>query len=308
MISIVIPLYNKEKQIGNTLKSLFNQTFQDFEVLIVNDGSTDQSINIVKQFNDPRIRIIEQSNQGVSVARNSGIKEAKYEFIAFLDADDEWRRTYLEAQVDLIHSFPECSVYACAYEFKYIEKVEPIILNRIPFPGKKGVLSNYFEVACHSHPPLCTPSVIAKKKALLEIGGFPIGIIEGEDLITWAKLALRYPIAYNLTSQTYFVKDQTENYSNEMPRIQRETHNLGLEFERLYQAHKTVIGLKSYVSHWYKMRTAMFLLSGKKRDSFREAIKSLQYNITNRKVWVYLFLIPFPKSFILKIFRKFGHS
>ena len=308
MISIVIPLYNKEKQIENTLTSVFKQTFQDFEIIIVNDGSTDQSVEIVKEIKDCRIRLIEQENQGVSVARNTGIREAKFEYIAFLDADDEWEFSYLDTQVNLIHSFSECSVYACAYEFKYIDKIEPIILNKLPFSRNDGVLSNYFEVAACSHPPLCTSAVIVTKKAILAVGGFPAGVIEGEDLITWAKLAVQHSIAYNVTPQAYFVKDLAENYSNEMPRIQKEVYNLGSEFENLYQTHKNIIGLKSYVALWYKMRAAMFLLSGKKSDSFRESIKSLRYNMTNIKVWIYLFLIPFPKSFILKIFRKFGHS
>ncbi|MDL2323426.1 glycosyltransferase family 2 protein [Bacteroidales bacterium OttesenSCG-928-A17] len=308
MISIVIPLYNKEKQIKNTLQSVFRQTFQDFEIVIINDGSTDCSVEVVKQINDSRIRLIEQKNQGVSVARNTGIKEVKYDYVALLDADDEWEPSYLETQVSLIRSFPEASVFACAYAFKYSNRIEPIILNKLPFSGERGILSNYFKVAACSHPPLWTSAVIVQKEALLKVGGFPAGVIEGEDLITWAKLAVLYPIAYNTTPQAYFVKDQAENYSNEMPRIRKETHNLGLQFEDLYKKHKTVVGLKDYVSHWYKMRAAMFLLSGNRQKSFRESIKSLQYNLSNVKVWVYLFLIPFPKSFILKIFRKFGHS
>jgi Glycosyltransferases involved in cell wall biogenesis len=308
MISIVIPLYNKENQIRNTLESVFNQTFQDYEILIVNDGSTDNSVEVIKRFDDPRIRLIEQENQGVSAARNRGIKEAKFGYIALLDADDEWKLTYLETQLDLINSFPECSVYACAYEFKYIDKIEKLILNKLPFSENKGVLTNYFEVASCSHPPLWASAIVVRKQAFLSVGGFPEGVIEGEDLLTWAKLAIQYPIAYCLDCKAFFVKNQTENYSNEMFRIEKEKHNLGKQFEILLEEKPKVKGLKLYVAHWYKMRAAMFLLSGYKNKSIKESIKSLTYNIFNLKVWIYLFLLPFPKTFILKIFRKFGNS
>ena len=88
MFSIIIPLYNKELSVGNTIHSVLNQRFQDFEVLVVNDGSTDNSAKAVEKINDARIRLITQTNVGVSAARNRGITEAKFEWIAFLDSDD----------------------------------------------------------------------------------------------------------------------------------------------------------------------------------------------------------------------------
>ena len=101
MISIVIPLYNKEKQIAHTLQSVFAQTFQDFEIVIVDDGSTDNSVMEVKKFDDPRVLLIQQSNAGVSAARNRGIEEANGELIAFLDADDEWMPEFLQTILQL---------------------------------------------------------------------------------------------------------------------------------------------------------------------------------------------------------------
>ena len=94
IISVVIPLYNKKKQIAYTLQSVFTQTFQDFEIVVVDDGSTDNSVEEVEKFDDSRIRLIHQTNAGVSAARNRGIGEARGELIAFLDADDEKMEYY----------------------------------------------------------------------------------------------------------------------------------------------------------------------------------------------------------------------
>ena len=86
--SVIIPLYNKEKYITDTLNSALNQSFQDFEVIIVDDGSTDESLEVVSRFQDPRIKIYKQENQGASVARNYGISQSQSDLIALLDADD----------------------------------------------------------------------------------------------------------------------------------------------------------------------------------------------------------------------------
>ena len=113
MISVVIPLYNKAGQVGRTLKSVLAQTFQEFEVVVVDDGSTDGSVEEVRSVHDDRIRIIVQQNAGVAAARNRGIAEARYDFVAFLDADDEWKPTYLETQYNLAQKYKDCDVYAC---------------------------------------------------------------------------------------------------------------------------------------------------------------------------------------------------
>lgn len=107
-ISVVIPLYNKAHTIVNTLNTVINQTYKDFEVIIVNDGSTDDGVTVIKQhFKDSRIRIVNQENAGVSVARNTGIRAAKGEWIAFLDADDEWMSVYLQTVMDTVNTYPD---------------------------------------------------------------------------------------------------------------------------------------------------------------------------------------------------------
>ena len=291
MISIVIPLYNKEKQIQNTLISVFNQTFQEFEIIIVNDGSTDNSVEIAKQFNDPRIRLIEQKNQGVSAARNTGIKEAKYDYIALLDADDEWKPTYLETQLDLINSFPECSVYACAYEFRQGEKITPLILNKIPFEGEKGILSNYFEIASCSHPPLWTSAVVAKKEAFLSVGGFPVGITSGEDLLIWARLAVKYKIAYSLRVEACFII--IKKIGNIPRKLPDNNDCVGIELRKIEK--KTSLPfLRKYISKWYQMRAVNYFEGLDRIHAYNEIVKSIILNVLNVRSYFYLILFLFP--------------
>lgn len=96
MFSIIIPLYNKEKFIKRALDSILNQSFQEFEIIVVNDGSKDNSEEKVKEVSDPRIKIINQVNAGVSAARNRGAEEAQYKYLAFLDADDIWDKYFCQ--------------------------------------------------------------------------------------------------------------------------------------------------------------------------------------------------------------------
>ena len=173
MFSIVIPLYNKEKQIANTIKSIQNQTFQEFEMVIVNDGSTDNSVEIVKQIADKRIKLINQENGGVSRARNTGIKNSSFEYIAFLDADDEWEKDYLENVNNMINQYAECSVFATNYKIIDTKRKErfPINTDLAKFSktsdNQCGVLEDYFDFASRTAPPLWTSAVICKKISII---------------------------------------------------------------------------------------------------------------------------------------------
>lgn len=110
-ISLVIPLYNKEDAILKTIDSVLKQTYSDFEVIVVDDGSKDNSLRVVQSIEDPRLRVIHKENGGVSSARNRGIREAKGDYIALLDGDDLWEPTFLEEQIRLIHDFPNAGMW-----------------------------------------------------------------------------------------------------------------------------------------------------------------------------------------------------
>ena len=126
--SVILPLYNKEKEIANTLKSVLNQTYKADEIIVVDDGSTDNSKEVVKKFKD--VKLIEQKNCGVSCARNRGIKEARNEYICFLDADDLWEEDFLEEIKRLIESFPQAIFYSTSH--KMIDENGKVINDGLP--------------------------------------------------------------------------------------------------------------------------------------------------------------------------------
>lgn len=287
--SVVIPLYNKERQIAGTLRSVFAQTCADYEIIVVDDGSTDGSAAVVESLHDPRIRLIRQANAGVSAARNLGIAEARGEYIALLDADDEWHPEYLATIAALIRKYPQCDVFATNYSHVDSNgKTFPTTLRKIPFDGDDGILYNYFEVASVSSPPICSICITARKEAFQSVGGFPLGIKSGEDLLTWARLAARYKIAYSKKPLAVF---NVEGYDrNERPkRIPAENDTVATELLKLKDEFNPS-NINQYISFWHKMRAVIYMRLGMKSKSIKEAFKAARYNPLN---WKALAVIPF---------------
>ena len=304
MISVIIPLYNKEKSIANTLRAVLNQTFQEFEIVVVNDGSADNSVAEVSKVQDSRIRIVNQENTGVSSARNRGIEEAKYDLIAFLDADDEWKPEYLETQYNLYKKFSDCSVFVCDYEFHdTFGRVMPTIIKKIPFDTEDGILTNYFEVASFSHPPLWTSAVMVKKQAIQNIGGFPLGITNGEDLLTWAELAVKFKIAYSKKVKSVYVLKAGFG-TNSKPVNIPQGNDVGIGLEKLLNDYKEdIISLRHYIGRWYKIRAHLFLRGGEKRNALVNIFRTIKFHPKEWKIYLYLCMIPLPTSFINYIFK-----
>lgn len=295
MISVVIPLYNKEKSIASTLRTVLNQTFSDYEIVIVNDGSTDGSVEEIEKVQDDRIRLVHQPNAGVSAARNRGIEEAKGDLIAFLDADDEWKPEYLATQYHLFQKYPECSVFACNYEFRDVSgKVTPTLIHKLPFVGEDGILSNYFEVASCSHPPICSISVMVKKQVMQAIGGFPVGVTSGEDLLTWARLSINDHIAFCKRSLAIYNLGEGYDYTHLPPRRQDRNDPVGKSLLQLYKSHPSVIGLRHYISHWHRMRASVAIRFGERWETVREVMIGLYYNPLNVRLMMFFLLAICP--------------
>lgn len=189
--SVIIPLYNKEREIGGTLRSVLAQSLPPAEVIVVDDGSTDGSREVVESIASPLIRLVTQSNAGVSAARNRAIAEAKGEYIALLDADDEWEPGFLAQIAALIAEFPDCGLYATAFNIRSDRGLFPA-----PTPTQRGIVPDFFRDSAHRYIAIPSASVIPRR-VFDRVGGFPDGMKIAEDLYMWIKIARRYPVCFS---------------------------------------------------------------------------------------------------------------
>lgn len=187
MFSVVIPLYNKSHTIIKTLQSVIDQTYKNFEIIIINDGSTDNSIEVIQQyFSDKRIKIFNQPNRGVSAARNKGVEVSNGEWISFLDGDDEWHPSYLSIIKKAIELYPQAGMICTGGIIKDINKHD------IHYRIASKYLNQIKEVNFFENPSVFSHSsgLSVKKSIFKETHGFPIGMKCCEDFACTQSIAL----------------------------------------------------------------------------------------------------------------------
>tara|TARA_R110002012_G_scaffold17930_4_gene66660 strand:+ start:31487 stop:32425 length:939 start_codon:yes stop_codon:yes gene_type:complete len=242
LFSIIIPLYNKENFIVNTIQSALNQSCNDFEIIIINDGSTDNSLEKLHKITDPRITIFTIENQGVSHARNFGIDKASAEYIAFLDADDLWLPNHLESLKQLIKSFPKCGLYANAYVKRKGDITLVSYYKNIP-NNFSGIIEDYFESSLSSSIAW-TSAVVIPKKVLETLHGFDENITlgAGEDTDLWIRIALQYSVAFNNNVTAIYNLHADNRISNSNTNLRR-----FLDLDVYETTAKTNSSLKKYI-------------------------------------------------------------
>lgn len=307
--SVIIPLYNKAETIGRAIRSVLNQEYSDFELIVVDDGSTDHGVDIVRGFHDPRIRLIQQENGGVSKARNTGIEAAKYDYLTFLDADDEYFPGFLKKMFQLLSEYPDAGIYGCGYIFQKPDGMQERSTIHGLSEDFEGYLYNYFEIASNSAPPLWTGAICVKKTAIQSIGKFPVDIRSGEDLLVWARLVLHFGVC--LTRSVYSIYYiELKNKPSPPPDAEAFKDLVGIalinELQNLKQR-QYYKQLKLYISFWFKMRAACCLLRRKNLPALKIALHSLCYYPGNKNAWIIIILSLFPSKishFLLTFFRK----
>lgn len=251
-----MPLYNKAAQVLETVASVAAQTVTNWELVVVDDGSTDGGPALVRALGDARICVVSQANAGVSAARNRGIELASAELIAFLDADDQWLPEFLASVLALQADFPEARWFATGYEIRPVQGAAFVARLRGPAINfSRGVLPDYFSVANGSDPPVWTSASAVQRDAMRDIGGFPVGIGSGEDLLTWARLALRFPLAYEARALAVFVLSGIERRPDAADRV-------GNAMGQLLHEYPAAPGLRGYLGLWYRMQAVMAMRFG----------------------------------------------
>ncbi len=284
LFSVVIPLYNKELVVKRAIDSVLNQTEENFEIIIVNDGSTDKSQDEVEKINSKRINLIVQENQGASAARNKGIDHSKGKYVAFLDGDDVWKPNHLQLQKKLIEKFPDCGLYATAHEI-HLKNGKTKCLEFGVKNGFEGIIDRFFKHSVYYRMPVCASSVVVPKYVFCRVGNFDTDYIAAEDLDMWYRIALKYEVAFsnNVTAIYKQDNDQVERLSIFKNKLNRPKVN-ETYIQRLARK-KTEYFLKDYIkdvdlyitNHLLSSSLNKFLKNSSNVEKFRQFKERVKY-------------------------------
>ncbi len=218
IFSVIVPLYNKSSTVNRAIDSVLNQTFTDYELIIVNDGSTDSSLSEINKYaNFEKVNIINQKNQGVSIARNTGILNAEGELITFLDPDDEWESNHLECIYNVYQSCGKINaIYFTCYMLilsigKNINTLNEVS-NKILDGDYYKVCTNLFDIYYDFKNGLIhTNSVMIPKKVFDKVGLFVKGLKRMEDMDMWCRVMIYYPaVCIGETTTKYHREESSE--------------------------------------------------------------------------------------------------
>jgi len=210
-ISIIIPLYNKELSCTAAIQSVLSQTYSYFELIIINDGSTDGSLRVAEKSikADTRVRLITQKNQGVSVARNNGVLEANYDLLAFLDADDLWHPRYLEVMIDAVKEYPSEQWFGMSFKRFSGNLTIPPLQKKITFQ-KLNFLYNSYHHSTRKPGAVSlvySDSFIMKRWLFEKAGGYPTGMRYSEDVFFYFQASRFSSIVWSPAELTYYRTD-----------------------------------------------------------------------------------------------------
>lgn len=213
-ISAVIPLYNKERHIARAIESVLHQTVPVSELIVVDDGSTDGSLNVVKQFSDPRLKIIAQTNRGPGAARNRGLRECSGQWVSFLDADDEWMDDFLEFSLDNLRANPDC-VLSASGQFRHPEKVEwQTAFEKTGIYSGKWFMPTDMAAATIkvNFDFLHSGAIVCRRSIIEEFGGFYDKNVckWNEDLYLWLQIALNYKFYRSTAPKMWYHTEDSE--------------------------------------------------------------------------------------------------
>ena len=294
VISVVIPVYNKEKFIENTIYSVLNQTLSDFELIIVDDSSTDKSLSIIDSIEDKRIKTYSIKNSGVSKSRNYGVEKSSSNLIAFLDADDLWKNNHLEQLYKLYLENPNCGMYAMSYikniNFKSYKK------SYFGLSNFSGILENFFtssSVDCIAS----SSSVMIPLNVFKKINGFNENLKKREDTALWIKIALNYKIAFSTITTVEIVITEHGNH------LSKSHENPWYFFDLFKFQEQNNVDLKKFLD-LNRFSEAINFKLNKEHNNFKIITKSINYRNLNFKQKI-LIKTPFRILLFLKKIQSY---
>ncbi len=307
MFSVIMPAYNSEKFIMKSIKSVLAQTYTDFELIVIDDGSTDGTKAQIEQFDDDRIRYIYQENAGVSAARNKGILESKGQYVCFLDSDDEWKPNHLELLCTLVEKYNHCGLYVTGYDIRLcngevIHKSQQILhsISEEDFESDNG-----YDLINRCGYFLNTNTVCCRSDVFDKVGLFAVGVKNSEDDDMWYRIFAFFNLAVSKAVTTIYDRANCGA-----------TRQRGEVFEAPFL--KRVDGLlssaevpkqrKISLTVWRernKLSTARkYILAGNKREAVR-IMKTVDYKkVKKKKLIETLVALILPQSLVRRVIDK----
>jgi glycosyltransferase involved in cell wall biosynthesis len=275
--SVIVPLYNKEAEVERTIRSVLAQSYPPLEIVVVDDGSTDRSAAIVESIGSPLVRLILQPNAGETAARNRAMAEARGDFFALIDADDEWREGFLSEVAAMINEFPDCGLYSTGFDIIDAHGEHPAHT-----PEVRGVVYNFFRESMTAYVSIPSASVVPRA-VVKAVGGFPEGMRLGGDQYMWTKIARLYPVCFSPARlvKYYMVA------SNRSVAIYR-PEQTAFSFEELYDPADP--WLNEYIAR-VALGKAIVLSAKGDSEAGRRAEHFFAYNRGSRRLWWRLWVL-----------------
>jgi glycosyltransferase involved in cell wall biosynthesis len=298
-VSVVIPLYNKARYIRDTLHSVVNQSFRDIEIIVVDDGSTDGGDAVVEGVGDDRIRLIRQSNSGVSVARNTGINSARGGYVFFLDADDLWHKDHVQRMYTYLSASSEPMMICSAF----IRSSNPMLaMNKmVDHLDDTNVVISDLATEWLSGNIFITSSVAVAKPILDRVKPcFVPGLSNGEDMDLWFRLADEVDCLFFKCPSVVYATDSDGSLSRSESNILLPPYISLLEQRLrggLVSRNMSSVGV--FVGHAYLSLARNLAAHSSRRLALGALSKAFPYDHQSKRFWFTLLLIAFaPRSFI----------
>lgn len=292
--SVVVTVYNKSKYIESTIESILNQTHTDFELLIIDDGSSDNSLEVINSIKDKRITVYANENQGVSAARNFGLHKAKSDYIAMCDGDDIWLENHLSELKSLIETFPDCGIYATSYEKHFFNTYVTLPKFSHVEPPFFGIVTDYFKT-CLVDNILWTSAVAIPKKIINNGYTFDEKLGWGEDIDLWIRIANNCPVAFSSLPTAHKIIHVEDNHLS----LTKNIPNLMFMLDKHLEAEKNNPSLKAYLD----INRFAIAMEAKLRNDYTN-YKTVKENIDHKHLnWKLKLLLLLPAS-TLRFLKK----
>ena len=292
--SVVVTVYNKGQFVEKTIESILNQSFKDFELLIVDDGSTDNSLDVINRIKDDRITVFSTKNQGVSAARNYGILKAKADFIALSDGDDIWLEQHLQELKSLIEAHPNCGIYGASYEKHFFNTYTSSPKFQHVDPPFFGVVEDYFKTSLIDN--ILWTSAVAIPKKIVDAGYlFDKDLGWGEDTDLWIRIASNFNVAFSSKVTAHKMIHSEDNHLS----LTKNIPNLMGMIEKHKAAEKKNPSLKAFLD----VNRFMIAMEAKLRDD-SENYKTIRRDIDPKHLNFKLRLLLNMPSGLLRLLKR----